>query len=51
VDLVSTPILVDLVLAVEVALVAEIIRMTANCRLPRDNITTENRCRLSSVTT
>jgi hypothetical protein len=39
VNLVSTHVLVGLVLAVEVALVAEIIRMTADCRLPREDIT------------
>jgi hypothetical protein len=39
VDLVSTQVLVELALAVEVGLVAEIIRKTANCRVPPNNIT------------
>jgi hypothetical protein len=35
----QTQVLVELVFTVEAALVAGIIRMTANCRLPRENIT------------
>jgi hypothetical protein len=47
-DLVSTQVLVELVFAVEVALVADIIRMTASCRLPRENITRREQMTLST---